>query len=128
MTMVYLVRHVTQYDYETAVSQCQSEMRLTPRPSLHQRVWDVEIATVPVSASRSTHKDYFGNDVTGFTILEPHDQFTITATSRVEVDAAARAEVERELRPVVERRRVETRRPAAVEHEVNVARRRAVRH
>jgi hypothetical protein len=45
---------------------------------------------------------------------------------RVEVHSPARAVVERELRPIVERRRLQVRGAAAVEDEMRVARRRAV--
>src|SRR5258708_2980686 len=46
---------------------------------------------------------------------------------RVEIDAPASGEVEGEFRPVFETRRIETRRAAAVEREVRVARGGAVR-
>jgi transglutaminase-like putative cysteine protease len=85
--MVYEVTHTTRYEYDTTVSQCQSEMRLTPRSLPHQHLLSWAVTTLPASASRSQHRDYFGNDVTTLTILEPHDRFTTTATSVVAVDA-----------------------------------------
>lgn len=84
--MRYTVSHTTQYVYEAPVSQCSSEMRLTPRSLPWQRLIAFQIETLPPSSSLARHKDYFGNDVTTLGILESHDRFVTTATSLVEVD------------------------------------------
>ncbi len=84
--MRYKTRHVTRYRYEATVSQCHSEVRLAPRRLAWQRVLESSIQTEPEAASFQDHADYFGNDVTSFTILESHDVFTTTATSLVQVD------------------------------------------
>ncbi|MEQ1897046.1 MAG: transglutaminase family protein [Vicinamibacterales bacterium] len=84
--MRYKTRHVTRYRYEATVSQCHSEVRLAPRHLAWQRVLESSIQTEPEAASFQDHADYFGNDVTSFTILESHDVFTTTATSLVQVD------------------------------------------
>lgn len=84
--MRYRTRHVTRYRYEAAVSQCNSEVRLTPRVLAWQTVIESSIQTQPASASCQYHADYFGNDVASFTILESHDEFTTMATSLVQVD------------------------------------------
>ena len=84
--MRYKTRHVTRYRYEATVSQCHSEVRLAPRRLAWQRVLESSIQTDPEAASFQDHADYFGNDVTSFTILESHDVFTTTATSLVQVD------------------------------------------
>lgn len=84
--MRYKTRHVTRYQYEATVSQCHSEVRLAPRRLAWQRVLESSIQTEPEAASFQDHVDYFGNDVTSFTILESHDVFTTRATSLVEVD------------------------------------------
>ena len=83
--MLYRATHTTEYAYEATVSQCLSEVRLTPRALPWQTLVESRIHTTPESASVSRHKDYFGNEVTSFTIVESHDKFTTVATSMVDV-------------------------------------------
>ena len=83
--MRYRATHSTRYRYDAAVSQCQSEVRLTPRALPWQALIESRIQATPEPASVEAHKDYFGNDVTTFTILESHDRFTIVSTSVVDV-------------------------------------------
>ena len=83
--MRYRAVHETHYRYDATVSQCQSEVRLTPRALPWQSLLESRIEATPGPASVDTHKDYFGNDVTTFTILESHDRFAIVATSVVDV-------------------------------------------
>jgi transglutaminase-like putative cysteine protease len=83
--MRYRATHTTVYRYDATVSQCQSEVRLTPRALPWQSLIESRIQATPGAASTEAHKDYFGNDVTTFTILESHDRFVVEATSVVEV-------------------------------------------
>ena len=85
--MVYRATHTTRYLYDASVSQCQSEVRLTPRSLPWQRLVESQIATVPSAASTERYTDYFGNVVTTLTILDSHERFTTVATSLVEIDA-----------------------------------------
>jgi transglutaminase-like putative cysteine protease len=85
--MRYLATHTTRYRYEAPVSQCHSEVRLTPRSLPWQTVFESTIRTVPDPAWNDARKDYFGNEVHAFSILESHDEFTTVATSLVQVDA-----------------------------------------
>jgi len=85
--MLYRATHVTRYEYQGPVSQCQSQARLTPRELPWQAIIESRIETVPPPASIERHKDYFGNEVTTFTILERHDTFITTGTSVVNVEA-----------------------------------------
>jgi transglutaminase-like putative cysteine protease len=85
--MMYRATHPTRYRYNASVSQCQSEVRLTPRPLPWQTLLESRIQTTPEPASVERHKDYFGNEVTTFTILERHDRFTTVASSLVNVEA-----------------------------------------
>jgi len=83
--MRYKATHTTRYLYDVTVSQCQSEVRLTPRMLPWQALIESRIQVTPEPASTERHKDYFGNEVTTFTILESHDRFTTVATSLVDV-------------------------------------------
>src|SRR5688572_29931313 len=83
--MLYRATHTTRYAYDAMVSQCQSEVRLTPRTLPWQKLVELNIETTPAPASVESHEDYFGNEVRTFTILESHDRFSTVATSLVEV-------------------------------------------
>jgi len=83
--MLYRATHTTRYAYDATVSQCQSEVRLTPRTLPWQRLVELDIETSPAPASVENHEDYFGNEVRTFTILESHDRFSTVATSLVDV-------------------------------------------
>ena len=83
--MIYQATHTTRYTYEGPVSHCLSEAKLTPRQLMNQDLRDWKILVSPKPSNLLSRKDYFGNDVTSFAVLEPHDCFTITAISLVEV-------------------------------------------
>lgn len=87
--MIYQTSHTTRYTYEGPVSHCTSEARLTPRILPTQKLLDWSLSVSPKPATIISRKDYFGNDVSSFAVLEPHDRFTVTATSRVEVRQAS---------------------------------------
>jgi transglutaminase-like putative cysteine protease len=78
-------QHTTRYTYEGAVSHCHSEARLTPRLLPHQQLLDWRLEVHPAPSAIISRKDYFGNDVSSFAVLESHHQFEITATSLIEI-------------------------------------------
>ena len=86
MAVRYRASHVTRYRYDARVSQCQTVVRLAPRPLPWQHVVDRRIPTTPAAASVDEWRDYFGNTVGLISILENHDQFTIEASSVVIVE------------------------------------------
>ena len=83
--MTYRVRHETTYDYADPVSVSHHILRLTPRNFGRQRCQWAEISILPKPASRVGHIDYFGNAVTSFTLLEPHERLVVEATSELQV-------------------------------------------
>ncbi|MCU1262596.1 MAG: transglutaminase, partial [Bryobacterales bacterium] len=84
--MIYRVRHETIYDYTDPVSVSHHVLRLTPRDLTGQKCLDVKISVSPEPPiPAGTHKDYFGNPVTSFTLQEPHDRLTVSAASELEV-------------------------------------------
>jgi transglutaminase-like putative cysteine protease len=85
--MLYRALHTTRYSYEGPVSHCLSETRLTPRILPTQNLHDWELMVVPRPAGILSRKDYFGNDVSSFAVLEAHDTFTVTASSLIEMRA-----------------------------------------
>jgi len=87
--MRYRAVHKTRYTYQEAVSQCLSEARLLPRSLPGQRVHETKLTVSPEPAVFATRTDYFGNLVSAFSVFEPHDRLSVTATSVVEVAAQA---------------------------------------
>lgn len=85
MNVRYRATHITKYSYEAPVAQCLSEARLMPRTLPWQSVSDFRIDIDPEPVSSDRRVDYFGNDVTRFTIFRTHDKFTVTSTSTVEI-------------------------------------------
>src|SRR6266576_1069844 len=85
--MLYQVTHTTRYTYQVPPSQSLNEVRLTPRSLPEQQVLKTGIHFEPVPTFLQHRKDYFGNDVTTFTVFELHNRLQATATSVVEVQA-----------------------------------------
>ena len=84
--MQYRATHLTRYRYDGPVSQCHTEVRLTPRSLPWQSVLTRSIATVPEATTVDEWKDSFGNTVSMISSLETHDRFSIEAVSRVRVE------------------------------------------
>jgi len=84
--MLLRATHTTTYLYSDPVSICHTEVRLAPRDDRKQRVLDHNLAIVPMPEATFRHKDYFGNDVTYFSIHEPHQALTISAASLIEME------------------------------------------
>ena len=83
--MLYRAIHTTCYTYEGPVSHCLSEAKLTPRVLPHQHLHNWNLHVSPQPSAILSRLDYFGNGISSFAVLEPHDSFTITAESLVEV-------------------------------------------
>src|ERR1035438_7106326 len=84
--MMLRATHTTTYLYSQPVSICHTEVHLAPRDGPNQRVIDHTLSVTPVPDATFRHKDYFGNDVTYFSIHEPHATLTIFADSLLEME------------------------------------------
>lgn len=78
--------HTTTYLYTQPVSICHTAVHLMPRDGRHQCVLEHNLSIVPMPEATFSHKDYFGNDVTCFSIHEPHRTLTISAASLIEIE------------------------------------------
>ena len=78
--------HTTTYLYSEPVSICHTAVHLTPRDCRNQRMLNHNLSIVPLPEATFSHKDYFGNDVTYFSIHEPHRTLTISAASLIEME------------------------------------------
>ncbi len=84
--MIYDIRHVTTYRYETPVSFARCTLRLAPRNGNGQRVFDSGVDVTPPPSARSSRTDFFGNRVETLTVETSHRELRIVALSRVEVE------------------------------------------
>lgn len=87
--MIYDIRHVTTYSYESSVSFARCTLRLMPSDTSGQRVMTSELEVAPQPASRVTRKSFFGHTNVAVTIETLHRELRIVATSRVDVDREA---------------------------------------
>jgi transglutaminase-like putative cysteine protease len=85
--MLFELTHTTRYSYEAPVARCLNEVHLTPRLLPLQKVHRSEIHVEPAPSFLRHRKDYFGNDVSMFAVIDSHDKLTTTAKSLVEVIA-----------------------------------------
>ncbi|MCY3743226.1 MAG: transglutaminase family protein [Candidatus Poribacteria bacterium] len=83
--MNYKIIHKTEYSYTHPVSLCYNEARLTPRNYAYQHCSDSQFTVEPEPRECRERQDFFGNTVYYFTIQQPHNQLTVTVTSRVDV-------------------------------------------
>lgn len=81
--MTLRVSHTTTYLYSQPVSICHTELRLKPRGE-GQHLLEHRLSIQPAPEETFEHKDYFGNEVTYFSLQIPHRTLIITATSLIE--------------------------------------------
>lgn len=81
--MRYRITHTTQYDYTDTVGLSYNEAHLMPRNCANQQVITSTLNITPVAADYRMRDDFFGNRVAYFSIQQPHQTFTVTATSEV---------------------------------------------
>ncbi|MBF0281473.1 MAG: transglutaminase family protein [Zetaproteobacteria bacterium] len=81
------VRHKTYIQYDEPVIDSHVELRMSPIDTGLQRILN---HTLKISPQRKIkeHRDHFGNLVTHFNLLEPHDSLEIISTSIVETTNA----------------------------------------
>ncbi len=83
--MALRAKHTTTYLYNEPVSISHTEVRLAPREDRSQHTLEHTLSVLPVPERMFGHKDYFGNQVTYFSIHELHQTLTIAAESLVEM-------------------------------------------
>jgi len=81
--MKYEVTHRTTYHYSEPVTLGHNSTHLTPRTLPRQRCLANRLVILPVPSCERNWVDYFGNQVTYFTVEEEHRELTVTAVSEV---------------------------------------------
>ena len=83
MTRRLRIRHTTRVSYAQAAVSSHNEVRMTPLTLPGQTTLDARVTVSPATATWS-YWDYWGTQVTGFDLMDPHADLTITASSLVE--------------------------------------------
>ncbi|MGW0710972.1 transglutaminase family protein [Streptomyces sp. NPDC002643] len=77
------IRHITQVAYAQPAASSHNEVRMTPLTLPGQTTLDARVLVNPSTPTWS-YWDYWGTQVTGFDLIDPHSHLTITASSLVE--------------------------------------------
>ena len=104
--MRLLATHITRYWYSGPVSMCHTEVHLHPRARKNQTILEFALDITPTPDSTLSREDYFGNEVTFFSIAEPHRELIITSRCLANVEASVPPALE--LSPAWEQVRDET--------------------
>ncbi len=83
--MIYDIRHVTTYAYESAVSFARCTLRLEPMSDDGQRLVSHTVDIRPKPANRTMRRDFFGTCTESIVIEVPHRHLRIDSRARVEV-------------------------------------------
>ena len=87
--MIYDIRHVTTYSYESPVSFARCSLRLEPKRGDGQQLISHSVEIKPAPLERSLRTDFFGITTEGIVIETAHRVLRIDARSRVDVSRAA---------------------------------------
>jgi transglutaminase-like putative cysteine protease len=85
--MFYSIRHLTQFRYDSAVSESLMEARMHPRTEGPQRCLSFQLSVDP-RAMVYWYRDYLGNSVHHFDVPGKHVQLRMVAEALVEVQAS----------------------------------------
>ncbi len=81
----YRITHATTYQYSDPVPVCQNQLRLSPRDTPWTHCSSHRLTITPRPDSKQRRRDWFGNYVQSFSLLESHRKLAVTATSLVDV-------------------------------------------
>lgn len=77
--------HTTGYAYDGLALASYNQARMTPQTGPGQIVVHTRLGVSPTPWTYD-YRDYFGNEVTSFEVLDPHESMTVTAVSTVHTD------------------------------------------
>ncbi|MBV9461619.1 MAG: transglutaminase family protein [Bradyrhizobium sp.] len=83
--MIYDIRHVTTYAYETPVSFARCSLRLEPKSGGGQNLISHSVEIRPRPAERTSRRDFFGTLTESVVIEAAHRNLRIDSRSRVNV-------------------------------------------
>jgi transglutaminase-like putative cysteine protease len=89
--VIYDIRHVTTYAYESPVSFARCSLRLEPKSGDGQHLVSHAVDIRPRPADRTIRQDFFGTHTESILIETPHRHLRIDSRSRVSVSRHAPA-------------------------------------
>lgn len=87
--MIYDIRHVTTYSYESQVSFARCSLRLEPRSGDGQQLVSHTVEIRPRPAERTVRRDFFGTHTESVLIETAHRNLRIDSRSRVSMSRRA---------------------------------------
>jgi transglutaminase-like putative cysteine protease len=87
--VIYDIRHVTTYAYESQVSFARCSLRLEPRSGDGQELISHSVEIRPRPADRTVRRDFFGTHTESIVIETAHRHLRIASRSRVSVSRRA---------------------------------------
>jgi transglutaminase-like putative cysteine protease len=87
--VIYDIRHVTSYSYESSVGFARCSLRLEPRNGDGQQLVSHSVEIRPRPADRTVRHDFFGTHTESVLIETPHRSLRIDSRSRVSVSRRA---------------------------------------
>ncbi|PQJ78311.1 transglutaminase family protein [Polaribacter porphyrae] len=81
--MIFSVVHKTTYNYANNVTYCYNLANLKPKTFDGQELLDYELEIEPKPTVIKENIDFFGNNVTHFSIEKQHKKLVVTAKSKV---------------------------------------------
>ena len=87
--MIYDIRHLTTYSYESAVSFARCSLRLEPKSGDGQQLVSHSVEIRPRPAERNVRRDFFGTHTESVLIETAHRNLRIDSRSRVTVSRQA---------------------------------------
>jgi transglutaminase-like putative cysteine protease len=81
--MILRVEHTTEFGYDGPIAEAYTELRLRPLEGGGQHCSSFRLITQPPGLRVREYRDYFGNGVHHFDVLESHDRLAVTAVSEV---------------------------------------------
>ena len=87
--MIYDIRHVTSYSYESPVSFARCSLRLEPRSGDGQQLVSHSVEIRPKPVERTVRRDFFGTHTESVLIETAHRSLRIDSRSRVSLSRHA---------------------------------------
>lgn len=81
--MIYRIRHITEYAYNSPVSLCFNQAHLIPRNTNQQSCNNSQIKITPKPDYLSRRTDYFGNSYFYFSLHKHHKKLRIDVSSEI---------------------------------------------
>ena len=79
--MVFSIIHTTRYRYNAPISFCHNIATIRPRVCTGQEIQSFDLQISPQTLDLSERLDFFGNNITRFSIQQQHQELKVTSKS-----------------------------------------------